>query len=81
MVINLQKWGNSQGIRIPKNILNLLKWENNESLSLSTKDDKIIIQKHTPRERKNINELFKNFSGTYKKEDINWGGPAGNEVW
>lgn len=38
---------------------------------------KIVI----PEKRKNIYELFENFEGTYKKEEIDWGGPQGKEIW
>ncbi len=78
--INLQKWGNSQGIRIPKAILDILDWNENENLELVTKNNQIIIKK-IEKPKKNIQELFKNFDGNYKKESVGWGEPVGKEIW
>lgn len=80
--INLQKWGNSQGIRIPKVILDLLHWKSNENLSLTAKNNKIIIEKKRMSKKKaNIQELFRDFKGKYIHEDIDWGNPQGKEIW
>ena len=49
---NLQKWGNSQGIRIPKLIIDAVNWKENEELTLDVRDDEIIIRK--AQERKSI---------------------------
>lgn len=82
ITINLQKWGNSQGIRIPKAILDLLHWQSNESLSLIAKNNKIIIEKkRVPKKKVSIQELFKDFEGTYIHEEIDWGKPQGKEIW
>lgn len=77
----IQKWGNSQGIRIPKNILDLLKWRDNEAVEISAHNGHIIIKRLKPAQRKNINELFADFKGEYKPEVIDWGKPEGNEIW
>ena len=45
MTTTIQKWGNSQGIRIPKFILETLHWSGSEQLVVTAKDDKIIIEK------------------------------------
>lgn len=78
-MITLQKWGNSQGIRVPKFLLDELGWKENEELSLSKDDDKIIIKKHS--KRKNIIELFDGYNENYKPEEIDWGEPKGKEIW
>ncbi len=76
----IQKWGNSQGIRIPKFLLDEVKWSEDEHLILSADKDRIIIQKAKP-ERKTISELFADFEGEYVPEEIDWGEPEGAEVW
>lgn len=81
MTATVQKWGNSQGIRLPKYILDAIKWKENEQLDLSIEDDKIIIEKISKPERKNIKELFANFNDEYHNADIDWGNPVGNEIW
>lgn len=79
MTTTIQKWGNSQGVRIPKYLLDLVNWSDNEPIVLSADNDKIIIKKAEPR--KTIDELFANYDGDYKPEEIDWGKPVGGEVW
>lgn len=79
MNTTIQKWGNSQGIRIPKFLLEALNWSDNEELTVSAKDDKIIIERAD--KRKNINELFYGFNEEYHPEDVDWGKPKGDEIW
>lgn len=76
---NLQKWGNSQGIRIPKLIIDAVNWKDNEELTLDVRDDELVIRK--AQERKSIEELFKDFDGEYTAEEIDWGKPVGKELW
>ena len=79
MNITLQKWGNSQGIRIPKVILDAMNWSENEPLVISAESDRLVIEK--AQKRKNIVELFASFDGGYTPEEIDWGEPRGNEIW
>ena len=78
-MITLQKWGNSQGIRLPKFLLDELGWNENDKLSISKDDDKIIIKKHN--KRKSIVELFDGYKGDYKPEEVDWGETKGKEIW
>ena len=43
MTTTIQKWGNSQGIRIPKSILDTINWTENEEIIILIKDEKIVI--------------------------------------
>ena len=79
MVTTIQKWGNSQGIRIPKYLLDAAGWNDDEQLVLIAGKNKIIIEKAV--QRKNIMELFADFDGEYVPEEIDWGEPKGDEVW
>lgn len=79
MTTAIQKWGNSQGIRIPKLLLESLHWSEDEELTISTENDKLVLTKAS--KRKNIKELFENFEGNYEPVEIDWGKPVGEEVW
>ncbi len=78
MITTIKKWGNSQGIRIPKSLLDKVQWSENEKLELNICKNKIILEK-SPK-RKTIKELFADFNGTYTPINIDWGEPAGTEV-
>lgn len=79
MTTTIQKWGNSQGIRIPKFILESLNWTGSERLVVSAEDDKIVIER--AEKRKNIKELFADYHEEYTPIEIDWGEPVGEEVW
>ena len=81
MTTTIQKWGNSQGIRIPRILLEEIKWSENEQIEISIEDNKIVIEKVQKIERKNIKELFKDYEGEYEPSEIDWGEPEGKEVW
>lgn len=80
MTTNIQKWGNSQGIRLPKVLLDALNWHENEEIELTAKDNTIVITKAKPQ-RKTIQELFEGYDGEYEHTDIDWGEPMGAEIW
>ena len=81
-VATIQKWGNSQGIRIPKHLLDSLQWQQGEKIILNTKNKKLIIEQAPTNSYKNIKELFKGFNPeNYTPCEIDWGTPVGKEVW
>ncbi len=81
MQTQIKKWGNSQGIRIPKQILQKLDLKTSDLIDLSIEKDKLIIKKSKNHKRKSIVELFANYEGEYKTQEIDWGEPMGDEIW
>lgn len=79
MTTSIQKWGNSQGIRIPKSILDDLKWKENDEVMIIVQENQLVIEKI--EKRKNIKELFKDYDGKYETIEIDWGEPMGDEIW
>ena len=80
MITNIAKWGNSQAIRIPKQILDSLSLSDNDTVDISIESNSIVIKKAEPRYM-SIQERFKDFDGVYEPNEIDWGAPVGNEVW
>ena len=80
MTTSIQKWGNSQGVRIPKMLLDAVKWSENEEVTITVYDGKLIIEK-AKKEKESIMELFENYEEEYIPEEIDWGKPEGKEVW
>ena len=83
MLTAIQKWGNSQGVRLPKTILDKLFLQENDQVEIMAENDSIIIRKATRKRRakKSLEELFANYTGSYKCEEWDTGKPAGKEVW
>ena len=83
MLTTIQKWGNSQAIRIPKTVLEKLMLQENDQVEVTADDNSIIITK-TMRKRRakvSLEERFKNYTGDYKCTEYDWGKPVGEEVW
>lgn len=80
MTTSIQKWGNSQGVRIPKMLLDAVKWSENEEVTITVYDGKLIIEK-AKKEKESIMELFENYEEEYTPEEVDWGKLEGKEVW
>lgn len=81
MQTTIQKWGNSQGIRIPKAFLEALNMGENDVVELSRDKDNIVITKVREKKELTLDDIFKNYDGTTEAEDFDWGAPVGREVW
>jgi antitoxin MazE len=75
----LSKWGNSQGVRLPKSILDAASIGEGEDVEISADKTGIKIRKAVKIET--LDDLFKDYHGDYKCEEIDTGEPVGNEVW
>ena len=83
MEARLQKWGNSDGIRIPSSILKSLNLKTNDKIDLVLEKDVIIISKmkmkhKTLDERIAMYEKLPN-EVQGKIEDYDWGEDVGKE--
>ncbi len=81
MQATIQKWGNSQGIRIPKAFLDALGMMENDLVELSRVDDNIVITKVKSEKNLTLADIFKDYDGESAPEEFDWGLPAGREVW
>lgn len=60
MEAKIQKWGNSDGIRIPSSILKSLNLKTNDKVDLIQENDKIIIS-GTQKKHKTLEQRFREF--------------------
>lgn len=81
MQATIQKWGNSQGIRIPKAFLEALGMAENDLVELKRVDDNIVITKAKTEKEITLDDIFKDYNGENVVEEFDWGAPAGKEVW
>ena len=78
MTTTVQKWGNSQGIRLSKEILATADINCGDKVDIYVTDDVITIRKI---KAKKIDLLFKNYNGDYVPTELSWGEPIGGELW
>lgn len=83
MITTIQKWGNSQGIRIPKVYLDSMGIAENDQVEITEQDGVLFIKKinFKKKKHKTLKERLKNYQGSYQFEEADWGKPEGNEVF
>lgn len=67
----ITKWGNSLGIRLPKEIIKQLGWQEGVKLTLSLENERLIFSSTKPKY--NLDELLKNSNPEAQHEEIDWG--------
>lgn len=77
----IQKWGNSQGIRIPKAFLDAMGMSENDAVELQRVDNAIIIKKLQTKKSLTLSDIFQGYDESKQQEEYDWGKPAGREVW
>ena len=80
MEVQIKEWGNSQGIRFPKEVLKEAGFAVNDRLNVEIENGKIVLYRsfrHKTLEER-IRESGCELSGI---GEINWGEPQGSEVW
>jgi len=82
MITKIQKWGNSQGIRVPKSLLEQCHISIGEELEVLTDGVEIRIKPVSiVRGRYKLNELVRKIPKDYKIKEEEWGSPKGKEAW
>ena len=87
MQTTIVKWGNSQGIRLPKTFLQNIQITENDSVDVILENEKIIIKKSNKKKHKSTKERLIEFYGPEfdknhpPQKEIEWGDPIGKEIW
>lgn len=82
MLTKVQKWGNSQGLRFTKTILEEARLNVGDEVNVSVRGRKIIIEPiRKIRGKYHLQDLIKRMPKHYKAEEFDWGFPVGKEVW
>ena len=80
MEARLQKWGNSDGVRLPSNLLKALNLKTNDKVKIVQEDDKIVISK-VNKKHLTFEERLEKYNGDNIVEDYDWGEVKGREQW
>ena len=80
MVSKVQQWGNSQGVRLPKNVLDLAHIAVGDEVEIIV-DDRQILVKKVRRSKYDLAELVSRIPKRYKAREVNFGRPVGKEEW
>ncbi len=86
MDLIVQKWGNSNAIRLPKKLLDSMNIKEKDTLTISKKDDSLILTvKKKHKDLKTRLESFYNkpidLINDVDSEEISFGHKVGEEEW
>ena len=82
MLAKVKKWGNSQGLRFTKALLAEAGIHVGDEVDVSVKEGRIIVEPVSRvRGRYDLKELLSRMPEDYQPEEVDWGRPAGKEVW
>ena len=78
----IQKWGNSQGLRLARQVLEDAHLSVGDEVDVATREGMIVIASvRRIRGKQSLQELVSRIPEDYKPEETDWGKPAGREVW
>jgi len=82
MITKVQKWGNSQGLRLSKHLLSEADIEVGDAVDVTVQEGTLVV---TPiqrvRGRVELAELVREIPADYQPAEVEWGRPEGREVW
>ena len=82
MLIKVQRWGNSQGLRLTKALLNEAGIHVGDEVNVFAQKGRIIVEPVTRvRSRFDLKALVAKMPKGYQTEELDWGPPAGKEAW
>ena len=82
MVTKVQKWGNSQGLRLAKQLLEDAHISVGDDVDVTIRDGTIIIAPiKRVRGKRSLQELVSRVPKDYEAGEVDWGNPIGREVW
>jgi antitoxin MazE len=79
MYATIQKWGNSQAIRLPKGLLEVATFHENDKVEINAEKDCIVI-KRANKKHKTLEERLAGYNDNYQVSEWDTGESQGNEV-
>ncbi len=82
MVTKIQKWGNSQGLRISRQMMETAHLTVGDEVEMDVRDGAIVISPvRRVRGKHSLESLVGQIPKDYEPISEEWGPPVGKEVW
>jgi len=82
MITKIQKWGNSQGLRLSKDLLCEAEINVGDAVDVAVRQGMLVVTPvHRVRGGHDLRELVSRIPKNYKPEEVDWGSPVGREAW
>ncbi len=82
MITKVQKWGNSQGLRLAKDVLAHAHIEVGDEVDVAVEDGVIVVAPaRRVRGKYRLEDLVSRIPADYESKEIDWGKAVGREAW
>ena len=82
MITKVQRWGNSQGLRLAKRVMEDAQLSIDDRVDVAVRDGVIVIVPvKRVRGKQSLRELVARIPKGLQPHEEDWGGPVGREVW
>lgn len=82
MITKIQQWGNSQGLRIAKCLLDDACVSVGEEVDVAVRDGVIVVSPvRKTRGRHRLEDLVDRIPEDYRAGEVDWGTAVGREAW
>ena len=82
MITKVQKWGNSQGLRLSRALLADVEIQVGDAVDVAVRDGALVV---TPLRRvrggHDLGELVKRIPKHFESKELDWGPAVGRETW
>jgi antitoxin MazE len=79
-IITVKKWGNSAAVRIPAPVMEAVRLNLNDAVSVRDESGRIIIEP-TRQKTYELADLLSGITAENQHQEIDFGPPVGKEVW
>ena len=82
MLAKIQKWGNSQGLRLTKKLLEDAQLDVGDQVDINVKNGIMIVRPaRRIRGRHQLKDLVASIPQNYETGEVDWAEPVGREIW
>jgi antitoxin MazE len=83
MKVEFLKWGNSLALRVPKAFAEEIGATEGRPAEMTAENGVLVVKVAKPKKRRryNLEHLTNAITEENRHSEIDWGPPAGNEVW
>lgn len=75
----ISRWGNSLGVRIPKQLAEIIELQEGDNVEIYQKDNTLVL---VPQKKQySLNQLLEGMNDSHLHPEMDWGEPVGNEPW
>jgi antitoxin MazE len=76
----IKKWGNSAAVRIPTSVMQAMDLDLGDMVEVHAEAGRLVIEK-AQRKTYDVNDLIRRITIKNRHQAVDFGSPAGREIW